>query len=229
MSKLNQICNLVQHGEVTVHFQGLGGSISPANQADGHASSIGRIHIDNGVSAEKRIARLCTEPRERKLGARWVRFAGALGHAAKDRFEVSVHAVVTEYLLAKKLGLVGTDRHPSLRPLKRAERVAHARKGQSGWNFDRAMSRSELLKVGSRIDGERNHDRGDHRFAANGVHCTDECTVGRLWPAAFSQHLVNEMACELRTVDKRAVEVEDDIAIAHRPHLNRTRVFAAAT
>lgn len=208
--------------QIGVHFQGMQGSVSPGYQANSQPSSLGGGYINDGIAAEECFAMVGSECVEGQIGNDWVGFAGSLWHAAKNSLEVDVQAKVAENFLAKELGLVGTDCHGNPYVSEHPEGFTHPgkREGRGGWG--RAVPRPELFKVGSRISGKSGHHRFNHGYAANGVHSPDQAAISRLFRPAFSQHLVDDFSGELCAVYQCAVEIKDDTAVNHKPHLHRT-------
>lgn len=222
MNKVNQICHLDDQRKVGVHSQSMGRPVSPLNKANLQSSGFRGIGINDGISTEECFPMVGSKCVEGQIGYDWVGFAGSLWHAAQNSIEVDVQAKVAENFLAKELGLVGADCHGNPYVSEHPEGVTHPGKREGRGRWDRAVPGPELFKVGSRISGKSGHDRFNHGYAANGVHGLDQVAISRLFRPAFSQHLVDDLSGELSAVYQCAVEIKNDTAVNHKPHLNRT-------
>lgn len=155
--------------------------------------------------------------RQQRGVRRW--FSGAGRIAAKNGGKIMVDPEIAQDFFAQILRLVGANREPAARSADGVETFGNPRKRKIARNFDVAISGSKLLEIGGGMACMDAHDGCDHRLAADRIHRPDDLAVSQIGNTAICEHLIDDKTCKARTVDKRAVKIENDVFERHLVHI----------
>ena len=204
-NRITQVRHRFQNRRLRIDCDGFVRSVAPSYQHCSEACGLRGCKIDNRISAIKSIGGRAADRFESQQSTLWGRLSCPFGRTADDRYEMLCEVQLAEYPFAKKLRLVGTDRHANAGRGQCLQRLPHARKGQIGGNFNDPVNGAELLDLPSRVGRVRTQRGGDHRLPADRVHAADQRAIGARLRAAFGKHCVDDRSGQPGAIDQSSI------------------------
>lgn len=187
-------------------------AIAPHHQHDLEVRGAGGGDIDGRIAAVKRVSRGSPDSGQSEQRGFRSRLPGSIRRAADNHFEKRGQPKIGQNLVAQELRLVGTDRQSDPALSQHPERLVHAGERQIVRHSDAPVNIAKLLYLGGGIGRMAAHHRGDHRRAPHRIHFPDQHPVSSLFCSPAFKHPVNDGTRKPGAINKRAVQIENNIA-----------------